>query len=272
MAAATNRPPRSAAPQPPAERPPTSPAAKRPTAGGRATGSPTTSSPPPEHPTTGGRTASNPAVNNPATSSPAVNNPAVGGLGGGVRRRADAERNIAAILDAGLELVSRDPEANVAEIARAAGVGRVTLYGHFPSREALIDAIMAHAIARANQALDAVDLDEGSAPSALTRLIGSSWPILNQHRQLMVAGTRHLGPTRMRAHHDPAMSRVERLVVRGQADGQIRTDLPRSWLVTTFYTLLHAAAGEVDAGRLEPGAAGDVVAATVLAALSPPPS
>jgi AcrR family transcriptional regulator len=188
----------------------------------------------------------------------------------GVRRRADAERSIAAILDAGLETLSRNPEVNVAEVARAAGVGRVTLYGHFPSREALVDAIVGHAIARANEALDAVDLEEGSALSALTRLIGSSWHILDQHRQLMVAGMRHLGQNRMRAHHDPAMTRVERLVVRGQADGQIRTDLPRTWLVTTFYTLLHAAAAEVDAGHLDAATAGDVVAATVLAAFTPP--
>jgi AcrR family transcriptional regulator len=191
--------------------------------------------------------------------------------GSPARRRADAERSIAAILDAGLETLSRNPEVNMAEIARVAGIGRVTLYGHFPSREALVDAIVAHAIARANEALDAVDLEDGSALAALTRLIGSSWHILNQHRQLMVAGLRQLGQNRMRTHHDPAMTRVERLVVRGQADGQIRTDLPRTWLVTTFYTLLHAAAAEVDAGHLDAATAGDVVAATVLAAFTPPP-
>ncbi|PZG15983.1 TetR/AcrR family transcriptional regulator [Nonomuraea aridisoli] len=52
-------------------------------------------------------------------------------------RRADAERNIAAILDAATRLISADPTVSVADIAKAAGVGRVTLYGHFPSRKAL---------------------------------------------------------------------------------------------------------------------------------------
>jgi TetR/AcrR family transcriptional repressor of mexCD-oprJ operon len=184
------------------------------------------------------------------------------------RRRADAERNIAAILDAGLACFSRSADASVAEVARAAGVGRVTLYGHFPSRQALTDAVLAHAIGKANTALDAVAIDHGSAPEALARLIGSSWRIVDQHRTLLVAAQRDLPPARIRRHHDQAMARVERLIARGQADGAFRTDLPRSWLVATFYSLMHAAAEEVDAGRLDPAQAAAVLTATLLAALT----
>jgi TetR/AcrR family transcriptional repressor of mexCD-oprJ operon len=186
----------------------------------------------------------------------------------GGRRRADATRNIAAILEAGLACLGDSAEVNMAEIARTAGVGRVTLYGHFPSKEALVDAVVAHAIGRANAALDDVDLASGPAPQALARLATSSWQILNQHRQLMVAGQRHLGAARMRTHHDQAMARVEELIARGQTDGTIRTDLPLTWLVTTFYALLHAAAEDVNAGRLKPTSAGDLVAATILSALT----
>jgi AcrR family transcriptional regulator len=200
-----------------------------------------------------------------AAAEPAAAAPAQAG-----RRRADAQRNIAAILDAALTCLARGPEVNMVEIARTAGVGRVTLYAHFPSKEALVDAVVAHAIGQADAALDAVDLDHGSVPQALARLIASSWQILNQHRQLMVAGQRHLGQTRMRTHHDRAMARVELLISRGQTDGDVRTDLPRDWLVTTFYALLHAAAEEANAGRLDPVRAGDVVASTVVAALNPP--
>jgi len=188
---------------------------------------------------------------------------------GAGRRRADAQRNIAAILDSALAHLASGPEVNMVEIARTAGVGRVTLYSHFPSKEALVDAAVAHAIDRAGAALDAVDLDQGSAREALASLAASSWQILSQHRQLMVAGQRHLGPARLRAHHDQALDRVDRLIARGQAEKDIRTDLPREWLVTTFYALLHAAAEEVNAARLDPARAGDVVAATVVSALAP---
>ncbi|MEH1127392.1 TetR/AcrR family transcriptional regulator [Micromonospora sp. CPCC 206061] len=185
------------------------------------------------------------------------------------RRRADARRSIAAILDAALASLNRSPEVNIVEIARAAGVGRVTLYGHFPTKEALVDAVVAEAITRADRALDAIDLDAGSAPTALARLAASSWHILNQHRQLMVAGQRHLGPQRLRAHHDRVMHRVQEVIARGQEGGDIRTDLPTDWLVATYYALLHAAADEVNAGRLDERQAGEAVAATMTAALRP---
>jgi AcrR family transcriptional regulator len=187
---------------------------------------------------------------------------------GATRRRADAERNIAAILDAGLVCFSRNPDASVAEVAQAAGVGRVTLYGHFPSRQALVDAVLAHAIRQAHAVLDAEAIDHGPASDALSRLIRSSWPILAQHRGLLAAAQRDLPPARIRQHHDQAMARVERLIARGQDEGDFRTDLPRPWLVATFYSLMHAAAEEVDAGRLDPAQAGGVLATTILAALA----
>ncbi|MGH3403828.1 MAG: hypothetical protein ACRDRJ_15215 [Streptosporangiaceae bacterium] len=43
-------------------------------------------------------------------------------------RRADARRNIAAILEAALDCLARDPQASIADIAAGAGVGRITLY------------------------------------------------------------------------------------------------------------------------------------------------
>src|SRR6266545_4929009 len=90
---------------------------------------------------------------------------------GATKRRADAERSIAAILDAGLVCFSRNADASVAEVARAAGVGRVTVYGHFPSREELVDAVLAHALAKANAILDQVAIDDGPASDALSRLV-----------------------------------------------------------------------------------------------------
>jgi TetR/AcrR family transcriptional regulator, mexCD-oprJ operon repressor len=184
------------------------------------------------------------------------------------RRRADAERSIAAIIDAGLACFAADPDVSMTAIARAAGVGRVTLYTHFPSREALLEAVLAHALAQANASLDDEPLDQGSARDALAELIRSSWQLLDHHRRLMAAALHLLGPAPLRQHHDLAMARVERLITRGQDEGTFRTDLPRGWLVATFYSLLHTAAEEVNAGRLAPATAADTLEATLLAAFA----
>lgn len=187
-----------------------------------------------------------------------------------VRRRADAERSIAAIRDAALTCFAEDPDVSMTAIARAAGVGRVTLYAHFPSREALLDAVLEHAMSRTAAALDAEDLEGTPARDALVRLVRSSWAILDQHRRLLDAA-RHLGPARLRERHTRVLARGERLIARGQAEGAFRTDLPHDWLVTVTYSLMHAVAEEVNARRLPPSAAAAILEATLLAALAPLP-
>jgi AcrR family transcriptional regulator len=187
--------------------------------------------------------------------------------GGRGRRRADAERSIAAIIEAGLRCFVARPDVSMSDIAREAGVSRVTLYAHFPSREALLDAVLELAVTEANAALDADDRSDLPAREALVRLLHSSWRILDRHGSLRSAVAQGLPETRVREQHERVLDRVRALIVRGQREGAFRTDLPRDWLVTVMYSLLHATADEVLAGRLDPGEAPDVLEATVLSAL-----
>ncbi len=57
------------------------------------------------------------------------------------RRRADARRNRERILNAAVSLYARNPKASLRAIADAAGVGRSTLFRHFPSRDDLDGAL-----------------------------------------------------------------------------------------------------------------------------------
>jgi len=184
------------------------------------------------------------------------------------RRRADAERSIAAILDAAATCLGTQPQVSMAELARAAGVGRVTLYAHFPSREAVLEAVLERAISQAGAVIEESRPEEGPADEALRRLLRSSWQILDRHRRLFEVAQRELGPARLRESHDPAIDRIDKLVARGRREGVFRTDLPLSWLVTTVYTLLHAAAEDVNAGRLPQEDAGHVLEATLLSAFT----
>ncbi|MDT0345776.1 TetR/AcrR family transcriptional regulator [Streptomyces litchfieldiae] len=63
--------------------------------------------------------------------------------------RADARRNRARLLDAAVRAFSQDgPEVTLEAIARDAGVGIGTLYRHFPTREALVEAAYRNELAR----------------------------------------------------------------------------------------------------------------------------
>src|ERR1700684_1013080 len=101
---------------------------------------------------------------------------------------------------------------------------------------------------RANLILDATDTG-GGPRDALARLVGSSWPIVHQFRNILLAAQRELPAERIRCVHDPILRRVQSLIGRGQRDGAFRTDLPRQWLVTTAFRLLRAAGEDAGAGR-----------------------
>jgi AcrR family transcriptional regulator len=65
------------------------------------------------------------------------------------RLRADAQRNREHLLAAAVTAFSReDPDVTLESIAKDAGVGIGTLYRHFPTREALIDAAYRSELAR----------------------------------------------------------------------------------------------------------------------------
>jgi len=172
-------------------------------------------------------------------------------------RRADARRSIAAILDAATDCLARDPEMSIADIAAAAGVGRITLYGHFRT------------IARADAILDATDTT-GDPRDALARLIASSWQLVHEFRNILQAAHRELPAERIRGVHDPLLRRVQSLIGRGQRAGTFRSDLPRQWLTTTAFSLMHAAAEDAAAGRIKPGDAAGLITATLQAAFTPP--
>ncbi|MGW7170003.1 TetR/AcrR family transcriptional regulator [Streptomyces sp. NPDC054884] len=184
-------------------------------------------------------------------------------------KRADALRSIEAIEQAAAECLGRNPEASMSEIARAAGVGRVTLYAHFTSRAEVVDAAMSRAIDRGNEALDAVDLT-GDPLLALARYVEAGWHLVDQARALLVAAQKELSAGRIRELHAGPAARVETLVARGRAEGAFRTDLPITWLVNVLHTVMHSAAEEIRAGRLTSDRAADHITATVLAAFTPP--
>jgi AcrR family transcriptional regulator len=156
------------------------------------------------------------------------------------------------------------------EIAAAAGVGRVTLYAHFPSREGLLEAAVEAAVAHASAAIDDADLDDGSAVRALGRLVRSGWSSIERYQGLL-AVSGEMSPSRLRSHHAGVLVRIERLVARGQGAGEFRTDLPREWLVAVCYSLFHAAAHEVREGRLDEATATVVLESTLIAALGVAP-
>ncbi len=182
--------------------------------------------------------------------------------------RADAERSIAAIMDAAVEALASDPDASMAEIARRAGVVRATVYVHFPTREGLIAAVTDRAIAEAVEALSAAEPEKGEAAEALDRVLRAGWQALGRYHALVGINV-SLGPARLRAIHGPILGIVRPLLERGRVSGAFNPGLPVDWMQTVLLELIHAASLEYAAGRLSADAAENALIRTVSGAFQP---
>ncbi|WP_277211648.1 TetR/AcrR family transcriptional regulator [Isoptericola croceus] len=182
-------------------------------------------------------------------------------------QRADAQRNRAKMLAATVTAIRKNPDASVADIAAEAGVGRMTLYGHFQNRAELIDAALVESIERGEEVLREVPLD-GDASAAFRRLVASSWLLVDQSRALLAAAQKELPAARIREMHEKAEARMRGLLLRGQREGAFRHDLPVTWLLATTHVVMNGAAEEVRTGRLDPDDAPWFIEAILLPAFT----
>jgi AcrR family transcriptional regulator len=171
------------------------------------------------------------------------------------RAETATERTSAAILDAAARVLSRRPDAAMADIADAAGVGRATLYRHFPTRESLLTGVADGAVTDLVDAIDAARLDELPADRAIARLAavflrtGAKYAALaGLVDDCVDADAKHLVTDPLHALFD-----------RGMRDGTLRNDLPQDALEEMYGALIERALSLTTAGTMTPEQAADAV-------------
>jgi AcrR family transcriptional regulator len=185
------------------------------------------------------------------------------------RRRSDADRSVQAILEAALEALASDPDASMAEIARRAGVVRATIYVHFPTREALLDAVMEHAVAQVAEATREAEPTRGEPEEALERVLRATWRQLSRFHALLAINTARLSAKELHRRHLPVTTQFAPLIERGQEKGVFRGDLPVSWHLAVLRAIVHTASAELQSGRISDAEVEDAMLTTVLRAIGP---
>jgi AcrR family transcriptional regulator len=97
--------------------------------------------------------------------------------------RADAQRNRDRIVEVAREVFREQGyDASLDLVAKRAGVGAGTLYRHFPTRDALVDAIMQSWVDRVTEATDKVLAFEGSERDLLLRWFETYVELISLHK------------------------------------------------------------------------------------------
>ncbi len=156
--------------------------------------------------------------------------------------RADAERNRRRVLDAAGELFrERGLDVGVGEIAEWAGVGRGTLFRNFPSKEALIAAIlverMGEAVDLAQSLLEAPDPGEALF-EFLAEIVGRQ----QVDRAVFEAvADIWLANDEIRAAHARIVGALGELLDRAQEAGVVRGDIGAMDVLMLFKGVCEAA-------------------------------
>jgi AcrR family transcriptional regulator len=186
------------------------------------------------------------------------------------RRRADAERSVAAILDAALEALASDPDSSMSEIARRAGVVRATIYVHFPTRETLLDAVMERSVADVAEATRGAEPRRGEPVEALERVLRATWRELARFHALLAINIARLSAEELRRRHLPVLAQLQPLIERGQKQGVFRSDVPVAWHLAIIRAIVHTASAESQNGRIPESEAEAAMLSTVISVVSPP--
>ena len=170
------------------------------------------------------------------------------------------------MIEAALAILPDDPNASMATIAERSGLGRTTVYRHFPARNDLLLALFARVIEEARDVTSAV-IEEGLPTPDTLRALGPAI-ITIPDRFRFLHGVRDLGEEMIAASRVDPNQPVRHFFVAAPAPGEIHTDLPVQFIVSAINGLAIATANDMNEGRLSVEEAGRVLGETMVRAFA----
>ena len=141
--------------------------------------------------------------------------------------RADAKKNYDHLLEVGREVVAEQgADASMRDVARRAGVGIGTLYRHFPTREALLEALLRNSFDQLTAKADGLETSD-SPGDALVTWLRETVAIAHSHRGVIASMTAAIADPDSALHDSCVTMRASgtRLLARAQAEGKARADI-----------------------------------------------
>lgn len=141
--------------------------------------------------------------------------------------RSDAKKNYDHLFEVGREVVAEQgAEASMREVARRAGVGIGTLYRHFPSREALLEALLRTGFDQLTAKAGELERS-GSSGDALVAWLREMVALTHSHRGVIASMTAAIAEPESALHASCVTMRASgaQLLARAQAAGEARPDI-----------------------------------------------
>jgi AcrR family transcriptional regulator len=176
--------------------------------------------------------------------------------------RADAARNLDAVLETGARLLAADSGTSITAIAAEAGVSRRLVHRRFASREALEECVFQTKLEAIDAVLADARLDSAPVAVALHRFVEGIIAVVRRYP---------IGPEQMRgsaesyARMNGQQVRIAAFIRRAMDEGFIRSDLPDGMATALLHATIDLLALQFPDD--EPACAADIAVDTLLKGL-----
>ncbi len=150
-------------------------------------------------------------------------------------------RSRAAIIKAGLELLNKNNEASLTDIANHAEVGRATLYRLFETKEELIKAIAFDCLIRFDNATVHIESESHSAIEAIHLLFKAIMPLAEEQQFLLNLSTFTYKDKELQDIVKKQELGMRYLVDRAKQEGSIDASVPSEWITHVTDALFYPA-------------------------------
>jgi AcrR family transcriptional regulator len=160
--------------------------------------------------------------------------------------RADAQRNLERVLDSAAALFAeRGCDVSVDEIARQAGVGHATVFRRFPTKDALIAAVVSKQIRELVVFVEEA-LEEPDAGDAFRAFVWHAGELHARNRGLQEGFSRSVDMSDIAEAKAELNGLVDQLIERAQEAGALRPDIAADDVSTLVGSAIRGASDSPD--------------------------
>ena len=156
--------------------------------------------------------------------------------------RVDSIRNRERLLEAATEIFSAGgPQASLEAVAKKAGVGIGTLYRHFPTRDALFEAVYRHEVDLLGDLADRLARDEAPVEALKTWLQANVRLVATKKGMIEALQLAAHGSSELKAYsYDRMIGAIRLLLDRAVKAGEVRGDVPPEDLLRTLVGIYYS--------------------------------
>lgn len=153
---------------------------------------------------------------------------------------ARANRSREALINAGIQLLIRNPKASLKEVAEFAKVGRATLYRHFETREQLIQEIAQESLELTDTVMAPIKAKNLPGKESIKAMLHALMPLADRYHFLLSLWSIAEGDEVVLAMYNRQLEELYILIERARAEGDINASLSTDWIIVTIDSLIYA--------------------------------